>query len=69
MSIWQECIECNEQPLANCFVTNPGDGPGIADADFVLYVTALNGNGCGPNSGVIAFAAACEMEQVLDRYR
>ena len=45
------------------------DGVGIANADFVLYVTAHNNiGGCAPGSTVIAFAAACEMEQVLDRY-
>lgn len=62
----QRCIECNDNELDNC-TTIGEDGPGVADADFIVYVTVLDEAPCGPDSSTLAFAGACEMEQVLDR--
>ena len=64
----QQCTECNGD-FNTCTTTGPGDGAGVANADFVLYVSAQTLAGvCDSTSSVIAFAGACEMEQVLDRY-
>lgn len=67
MSFTQRCTECFGGPFSGC-VTNGDDGPGIPDADFVLYVSAANTSPCGVSSSTIAFALACELEQALDRY-
>ena len=64
---FQQCTQCLGGALDTCFQTGVGDGPGVPDADFVLYVSALEIFSCGPTSGTIAFAATCEMEQTLDR--
>ena len=48
-------------------MTGPGDGPGIPNADFVLYVSTLEVSPCISGSRIIAFAGACEMEQILNR--
>lgn len=63
----QQCIECNNGPFSGCVRTGVEDGPGVPDADYVLYVSAVDRTPCGPNSAAIAFAQACEMEQMLDR--
>uniref|UniRef100_A0AC34GP65 Leishmanolysin-like peptidase n=1 Tax=Panagrolaimus sp. ES5 TaxID=591445 RepID=A0AC34GP65_9BILA len=52
-------------PLA-CTSTGPTDGPGVTDADFVLYVSAVNSNRC-KNEDTIAYAAHCQQEADLDR--
>ena len=62
----QACTECDGGPFSNCDTVG-SDGPGIPNADFVLYVSALNIAPCGDTSSTIAFAATCELEQVLDR--
>ena len=63
----QQCIQCNGGPFSSCTAVGSG-GAGVPNTDFVLYVSALNINPCGAGSSTIAFAASCEMEQVLDRY-
>ena len=47
------------------------DGVGVADADFVLYVSATTSGSCPvmPNpQGTVAFAGPCQMEIEYDRY-
>ena len=63
----QQCTECNGD-ISTCTPTGPDDGEGVADADFVLYVTAIQELPCDNFFEVLAFASACEMEEELDRY-
>ena len=61
----QACIECNGDP-SNCVEVIP-DGPGVPNADMIMYVAAALEDPCGPTSGTIAFAGACYLEDELDR--
>lgn len=62
----QACSQCNGSGGQNC-PTIGSDGSGVSNADFVLYVSAVNAtNGCTGNT--IAFAGACQMEAQYDRY-
>ena len=36
--LFQQCTQCLGGALNTCFQTGVGDGPGVPDADFVLYV-------------------------------
>ena len=65
-SSMQRCIQCNgEQPPA-CSLGDPStDGAGVPDTDYILYISANQGQ-C-PGSSVVAFAGACQMESTLDR--
>lgn len=60
-------MECNSGPFSGCQPAGAGPGPGVPDADFIIYVSAVGGNLCGPNSGTVAYAQACDLEQLLDR--
>ena len=59
----QACIECNGD-ASNCMVITP-DGPGVSNADMIMYVSAFPDPPCG--TGTIAFAGACSIENTLDR--
>ena len=59
-------MQCNENS-ATC-ETIGTDGSGISDADFILYVSANEVDPCGPTSSTLAFAGACQLEAILDRY-
>ena len=64
----QRCVEYGGS-FAIC-ATRPGsvDGSGVPDADIIIYVgTSLAGGTCSPDSGVIAFASSCQLENTLDR--
>ena len=60
----QRCVECNGS--ADTCGTRPGtiDGPGVPDADLIIYVAA---DCTGRPNGVVAFAGACQLESELDR--
>lgn len=45
---------------------NSTAGPGIADADFVFYVSALQTVRC-KHGFTVAYAAHCQQEAALDR--
>ena len=63
----QRCRECNGgQPP--CEGEPATDGVGVANADYVLYISADQSE-CPPGSDttVLAFAGACQMESTLDR--
>lgn len=50
----------------DCGVQNSTVGPGIEDADFVFYVSAMETERC--HKGLtVAYAAHCQQEAVLDR--
>lgn len=59
------CKTCNASGMG----CSPGDietSPGIKDADFVFYVSALKTERC--NKGLtVAYAAHCQQESALDR--
>lgn len=61
-------MQCNGDLSGSDCETVGVDGPGVGDADFVLYVSASNDSPCGPTSSVLAFAGACQLEATLDRY-
>lgn len=46
----------------NC-ATDQSLGPGVPNSDIVLYVTAVEIDGCGPSSATVAFASSCTMDQ------
>ena len=56
-------MECNGQ-LSDC-AGRGENGNGVADSDFIFYVSTRNENPCVGNT--LAFAGACAMEQTLDR--
>ena len=62
----QACIECKGDSN-NCKVVTP-DGPGVSDADMIMYVAAFPDSPCGPESTTIAYAGACLLEDDLDRF-
>ena len=47
-------------------VTQGSDGVGVSDADFILYVSAVDSSNCGTNT--LAYASFCGLESTLDRY-
>lgn len=57
-------MECNGQVSA-CAARGE-NGTGVADSDFIFYVSARDEDPCGGN--VLAFAGGCAMEQTLDRW-
>ena len=63
----QRCGQCNGNVPPNCEIIGT-DGAGVANADIVLYISTSNDAPCGPTSGVLAFASACQLEATLDRY-
>lgn len=70
----QQCVQCNtDGPTvipSNCVVGTPSeDGEGVADHDFVLYITAEQST-CPQGEGgaqTVAFARACQNEADQDR--
>lgn len=50
---------------ANQASTAPAQSAGVADADFVLFVTAASTSGCSP--GVLAYAQTCQRDGATDR--
>ena len=61
----QRCVECNGD-FSACAPSGGENGAGVPNADFVLYVSAIDDPACTNN--VLAFAGACELEQTLDRF-
>ncbi|CAL8120069.1 unnamed protein product [Orchesella dallaii] len=60
------CRVCNENGT-NCRVaSNSTAGAGIAEADFVFYVSALQTHRC-KHGFTVAYAAHCQQESALDR--
>ena len=62
--ILQRCVQCNNN-APNCQTVGT-DGPGVNNADYILYVGADPGGSC-TTTGVLAFANLCQMESTLDR--
>ena len=62
----QQCKVCS-QAGKSCGPTGPPDGPGVEDADFVLYVSGLTTERCGQEN-IVAYAAYCQLEAELDRW-
>ena len=64
----QRCVECGGSSATCATRSGSVDGSGVPDADVVIYVgTSLAGGICSPDSLVIAFASACQLENTLDR--
>lgn len=62
----QRCIECNGMNPP-CTEGDPStDGIGVADRDYILYISA-NQNDVRCTSSTLAFAGACQLESSLDR--
>lgn len=69
ISCVQACVQCNSQQPPNCVMGTPAvDGEGIADTDYILYISAIQSE-CprGSDTTVIAFASVCQMESSQDR--
>ena len=64
----QRC--CQNATVSECDSVG-SDGPGVDDADFVLYVSANNTGSCMQDAStggeLIAFATHCQQEAALDR--
>ena len=63
-TIFQACKTCDTFGSTNCS-TDGEDGPGVADADFVIYVAARDFRCAG---ATLAFAAPCFLDKSTDRY-
>ncbi|XP_059822338.1 leishmanolysin-like peptidase isoform X2 [Hypanus sabinus] len=61
----QRCRMCSENGNS-CGSAGLTDGPGVKDADFLLYVSALTTERCGQED-IVAYAAYCQLEAELDR--
>ncbi|XP_041057542.1 leishmanolysin-like peptidase isoform X1 [Carcharodon carcharias] len=61
----QQCRVCSENGKS-CGSAGLTDGPGVLDADFLLYVSALTTERCGQED-IVAYAAYCQLEAELDR--
>ncbi|MBN3307421.1 LMLN peptidase, partial [Amia calva] len=61
----QQCKMCNATGKP-CGAAGPPDGPGILEADFLLYVSALTTKRCGQEN-IVAYAAYCQLEAEVDR--
>ena len=60
------CRVCNAFGQ-NCMIKgNPEPGPGIEDADFVFYISAMQTERCQKGM-TVAYAAHCQQESALDR--
>ena len=65
----QQCRQCNDgNTMAQCEVIG-SDGAGVADTDFILYVSADDNRCPGGfgNAQILAFATSCQLEAELDR--
>ena len=47
-------------------MSGPGSGPGVAQADFLLYVSTVHTERCD-GADTVAYAAHCQQESTLDR--
>ena len=61
---FQACKTCDTFGSTSCS-TEGEDGPGVADADFVVYVAARDFNCVG---NTLAYAAHCFQDRSTDRY-
>lgn len=61
----QQCRMCSENGKS-CGSAGLTHGPGVKDADFLLYVSALTTERCGQED-IVAYAAYCQLEAELDR--
>ncbi|KAE9549719.1 hypothetical protein FO519_007071 [Halicephalobus sp. NKZ332] len=61
-----QCRYCALPTPLSCMSSGPSDGPGVHDADFLLYVSAVDSNRC-KNEDTIAYAAHCQQEADFDR--
>lgn len=59
------CRTCNASGM-DCKAEGPETSPGISDADFVFYVSALKTERCNKPL-TVAYAAHCQQESALDR--
>ena len=60
------CRVCNAFGQ-NCMVKGPTEpGPGIENADFVFYISAMETERCQKGM-TVAYAAHCQQESALDR--
>uniref|UniRef100_A0A0N5AQC7 Leishmanolysin-like peptidase n=1 Tax=Syphacia muris TaxID=451379 RepID=A0A0N5AQC7_9BILA len=61
-----QCKYCLIKDIRRCDTSGPPDGPGVSDADFLLYVSAVKSERC---TGVdtVAYAAHCQQEATFDR--
>lgn len=65
----KQCRQCNDgNTMAQCEVIG-SDGAGVADTDFILYVSADDNRCPGGfgNAQILAFATSCQLEAELDR--
>uniref|UniRef100_A0A914ZU37 Leishmanolysin-like peptidase n=1 Tax=Parascaris univalens TaxID=6257 RepID=A0A914ZU37_PARUN len=61
-----QCRYCSSPNPQNCAVSGPADGAGVADTDFLLYVSAVFSERC-KNADTVAYAAHCQQEADFDR--
>lgn len=66
MESLQQCYY--HDPKTGQFRSSGQAGKGVTNADFILYVAALSSVKC-QHAKTIAYAAHCQQEIVLDRYR
>ncbi|XP_064643669.1 leishmanolysin-like peptidase [Lineus longissimus] len=59
------CRMCSPPPSGSCY-TNGTSGPGVRNADFILYVSTKTTKRCGYGT-TVAYAAYCQLEGALDR--
>ena len=61
------CRVCNAFGQ-NCMISGPAQpaGPGIDNADFVFYISAMETERCQKGM-TVAYAAHCQQESALDR--
>ncbi|KHN87331.1 Leishmanolysin-like peptidase [Toxocara canis] len=61
-----QCRYCSSPNPHNCAASGSPDGPGVAETDFLLYVSAVLTERC-KNADTVAYAAHCQQEADLDR--
>ncbi|MFH4975951.1 hypothetical protein AB6A40_002660 [Gnathostoma spinigerum] len=61
-----QCHYCLRRHPSSCISSGIGDGPGVADADFILYVSAVASERC-KSVETVAYAAHCQQEAEFDR--
>uniref|UniRef100_A0A0M3JY20 Leishmanolysin-like peptidase n=1 Tax=Anisakis simplex TaxID=6269 RepID=A0A0M3JY20_ANISI len=61
-----QCRYCSSPNPYNCIASGPNDGPGVENADFLLYVSAVLSDRC-KNIDTVAYAAHCQQEADFDR--
>jgi leishmanolysin-like peptidase len=60
------CRYCSLPNPLSCVSSGPGDGAGVSNTDFLLYVSSVESLRC-QNEDTIAYAAHCQQEAELDR--